>query len=265
MITNSASGKSFNQENQGSRRPVALSIAGFDPSGGAGILADIKTFEHNGVYGMGVVSALTWQNDVEFEKVEWIDCYKIIQQVSVLLRRFDIKYVKIGLLENAAVLQQLVTFLRERIKNPVIVFDPIIKASAGFVFHREGHDKFVDALKHIHCITPNLPEARQLFGEDNLHGKLLLRSNDVNILLKGGHASDTFATDTLFTKEKTYEFTNVRLPHGEKHGSGCVLSSALTAHLALGHRIHKATEHANKYAYKFLGSNETLLGYHNIQ
>ncbi len=121
--------------NQGSR-PYALSIAGFDPSAGAGVLADIKTFETNGVYGLGVVSALTWQNDVEFEKIEWMDCYKIIQQVSILLLRFDIKYIKIGLVESMNVLHQLIGFLKARIKYPVIIFDPVMKASAGFVFHQ---------------------------------------------------------------------------------------------------------------------------------
>ena len=120
------------------KKPYVLSIAGFDPSAGAGVLADIKTFESNGVYGFGVASALTWQNDIEFEKVEWIDYYKIIQQISVLLRRFDIQYVKIGLIESLHVLNELTRFLKERIKNPVIIYDPILKASAGFVFHHTG-------------------------------------------------------------------------------------------------------------------------------
>ena len=253
--------QSSNQVNQG--RPYALSIAGFDPSAGAGVLADIKTFENNGVYGLGVVSALTWQNDVEFEKIEWMDCYKIIQQVSILLRRFDIKYIKIGLVENINVLHQLVSFLHTRIKNPVIVFDPVMKASAGFVFHQSVHEKFVEAMHGIYCITPNLPEATQLFGGENLHDKLVRQSDVVNILLKGGHANDPLSTDILFTKQKTYSYSNPRLLNGEKHGSGCVLSSALTAHLSLGHEIHTAAENANKYVHNFLASNDTLLGYHN--
>ena len=246
-------------------RPYALSIAGFDPSAGAGVLADIKTFESNGVYGMGVVSALTWQNDVEFEKIEWIDCYKIIQQVSILLRRFDIRFIKIGLVENINVLHQITTFLHTRIKDPVIVFDPVMKASAGFVIHQSLHDKFVDAMHHIHCLTPNLPEAVKLFGDEDMHNKLLRQSATVNVLLKGGHANDPLSTDILYTKQKTYSYSNVRLPNGEKHGSGCVLSSALTAQLALGNEIRNAVGNANKYVYRFLASNETLLGYHNTK
>src|SRR5580704_15712920 len=98
-------------------RSYVLSIAGFDPSAGAGLLADIKTFESNGVYGFGVVSGLTWQNDVEFGKVEWIDSYKIIQQISVLLRRFAIRFIKIGIVENMHVLQEIVCFLKQRIED----------------------------------------------------------------------------------------------------------------------------------------------------
>ncbi len=249
--------------NHGSDRPYALSIAGFDPSAGAGLLADVKTFEANGVYGLGVVSALTWQNDVEFEKVEWIDYYKIIQQIGVLLRRFDVKYIKIGLIRNAQVLQELISFLKQRIEEPVIIYDPIMKASAGYSFHEWGEAELKQTLQHLYCITPNFPEAMQLFGAEHLHSSLIFHSKHVNIYLKGGHADSAMSSDTLFTCETTYTFTNDRLPHGEKHGSGCVLSAALTAQLALGHAIQVAAARANKYTYYFLQSNDTLLGYHN--
>jgi len=243
------------------QKPYTLSIAGFDPSAGAGVLADIKTFENNGVYGFGVATAMTWQNDVEFEKVEWLDYYKIIQQISILLRRFDIKYIKIGLIKNIHVLHELVDFLHQRIKDPVIVYDPVMKASAGFIFHEGDHD-FTDILHNVYCITPNIPEAEKLFGVEHLHDKLLQESSYVNIFLKGGHANDPLSSDTIFTKQRAYTFSNLRLPKGEKHGSGCVLSSALTAQLALGHNIITAAKNSNCYTYDFLASNETLLGYH---
>lgn len=227
------------------------------------MLADIKTFENNGVYGLGVASALTWQNDKEFEKVEWIDYYKIVQQISVLMRRFDIKYIKIGLIESMYVLDELIGFLKERIKNPVIVYDPILKASSGFVFHHTAHEHFSNVFHNLYCITPNLPEAKQIFGTESLHSKLLQYSAYVNILLKGGHADDALSSDILFTNGETYTYSNARLPYGEKHGSGCVLSSALTAQLAIGNPLNTSAENANKYTYRFLESSETLLGYHN--
>lgn len=247
--------------NQGSR-PYVLSIAGFDPSAGAGVLADVKAFESNGTYGLGVVSALTWQNDVTFEKVEWIALDKIISQVEVLLKRFDVWHVKIGLIENIDVLQQLVAFLKGRIIDPVIIFDPILKASAGFVFHEETQQQFREAIDGIYCITPNIPEAEQLFGTDDLQTKLEELSETVNVYLKGGHSDESNVIDLLYTADHTYAFSNDRLEHGTKHGSGCVLSAALTAQLALGKELSDAAELANSYTYQFLASNDTLLGYH---
>lgn len=244
------------------QRVYVLSIAGFDPSAGAGLLADIKTFEANGVYGLGVVSALTWQNDTEFDRVEWQSIDKITSQVDVLLRRFDIKYIKIGLIESAYVLRKLVTYLYAAIENPVIVYDPILKASAGFAFHN-GAD-IAEALLSIDCVTPNIPEAERLFGKENLVDTLKKQSEYMGIYLKGGHSNADAATDMLLTKGETFEYTNARLPHGEKHGSGCVLSAAITAQLALGNSLPEACRLANAYTHSFLASNDTLLGYHKF-
>jgi hydroxymethylpyrimidine/phosphomethylpyrimidine kinase len=248
---------------QGSGRPYVLSIAGFDPSAGAGILADIKTFEGNGAYGFGAVSALTWQNDIEFARVEWIDPGKIIEQVSMLLKRFDIRFIKIGLIESMDVLTTLISYLQSAIEDPVIIYDPILKASAGFVFHTDAaKEQFLKTLPDVYCITPNIPEAQQLFGEGDIDGVLEDISESVNIYLKGGHGTTGTSIDALFTKDHTYAFSNERLRNGAKHGSGCVLSAALTAQLALGNDLPVAAENANSYTYRFLASTETLLGYH---
>jgi len=245
-------------------KPYVLSIAGFDPTAGAGILSDIKTFESNGVYGLGVLSALTWQTDVAFEKVEWIDVKNIISQLEMLLNRFEIHFIKIGLVENLDVLQQLICYLQMKINDPIIVFDPILKASAGFVFHHQVQEQLFEVIDRIYCITPNIPEANQLFGEHDLHDKLTALSNKVNIYLKGGHGNKSVSTDYLFTQKHAIPFSNDRLATGEKHGSGCVLSSNLTAQLALGHDIKTAAEKANQYTYHFLSSNDSLLGYHQL-
>ena len=228
------------------------------------MLADIKAFEQNGVYGMGVVSALTFQNDTEFDGVEWVSAEKIIRQAEVLLRKFDIRHFKIGLIESVEVLQEVVAYLRDWVSEPVIVWDPILKASAGFVFHEGGAVLPQGLSESLYCITPNIPEAVQIFGEDGLNEKLEAASEELNIYLKGGHGEDGIVTDLLFVSDHTYAFPNDRLPNGAKHGSGCVLSAALTAQLALGQSLPDAAELANAYAYKFLASNETLLGYHQM-
>lgn len=245
-----------------SLRNTVLSIAGFDPSGGAGVLADVKTLEANGVYGMGVVTALTFQNDTEFERVEWVKVDDIIEQISVLLRRFEIRFIKIGLIENADTLRSVIRFLKDRIENPLIVFDPIVQASAGFTFH-ERPELFTEILKDIYCITPNIPEAEWLFGKEQLHEALEAESEFVNIYLKGGHSDRDTVTDMLFVADHTYVFPNDRITNGAKHGSGCVLSAALIAGLAKGAPLADAAEAANTYTQKFLASSTTLLGHHH--
>lgn len=246
---------------QGNENTTVLSIAGFDPSGGAGVLADVKTFEANGVLGFGVVTALTWQNDIEFDRVEWVTPDKIEEQIAVLLRRFNIRHIKIGLIESIEVLNRIMNFLYDRIIDPVIVYDPIIKASAGFTFHNDP-TLFHSTFDRIYCITPNIPEAEWLYGKAYLTETLEDKSETLNIYLKGGHGSTNTITDMLFVKDHTYVFTNDKLPHGAKHGSGCVLSAALTAGLALGRTLPDAAETANLYTHQYLASSNTLLGHH---
>lgn len=243
-------------------RPYALTIAGLDPSAGAGLHADIKTFEINKVYGFGAASAITCQNDLDFESVEWVSVQQIINQIKPLTKRFPIKYIKIGLIENADVLAAIVDFLKQEIYKPVIVFDPILKASAGFQFHQAT--EMIRSLKGLHCITPNIPEAISILGADDLEDRLLSWSNHLNIYLKGGHSEGDIATDKLYTHGLVYEFANYKLPKGEKHGSGCVLSAALTAGLALGHELLGAAKMANRYTHQFLASNDSMLGYHHF-
>lgn len=245
-------------------KPYVLSIAGFDPSGGAGILSDIKTIEANGGYGFGVISAITCQNDLSFEKVTWLPIDEIIEQIAVLQKRFAIRYIKIGLIESLEVLYQLVAYLKQKTPTAVIIWDPILKASAGFVFHQSIENEILhQVFRAMTCITPNIPEAGLLFDSDNMSERLLAESDLYNIYLKGGHAEKPNATDVLFAQHQTYFFTNPRIVNGEKHGSGCVLSAALITQLAMGKELPIAAKNANQYTNRFLSSNETLLGYHS--
>lgn len=224
------------------------------------MLADVKTLEANGVYGMAVVTALTWQNDTEFDKVEWVDADRIISQVAVLLRRFAIRYFKIGLIENVATLTKVVDYLEEAVQEPVIVFDPILRASAGYSFH--SGNALAGLLSRFYCVTPNIPEAQQLLGDTDVAALLPGYAGHTHIYLKGGHSDEATATDVLYTREGSYAFAQPRLANGAKHGSGCVLSSALTAQLALGHDVVTAAKRANAYTHRYLGSSDTLLGHH---
>lgn len=247
-------------------RKYVLSIAGFDPSGGAGVLADIKTFESNKVYGLGVISANTFQNDNEFERVEWISAGNIIEQIEILRKRFTFEYVKIGLIENLSVLETIVSHLTDKIENVKIIWDPILKASAGFEFH-EGMDLAVldRLLVKMHLVTPNIPEAASL-GKEKTAGQNAERlARSCNVFLKGGHSEKKTGYDSLYLKEgKQFSFRPKSKSIFPKHGSGCVLSSALTANLAKGEGLHRACLNAKRYTEKYLGSNKTLLGSHKL-
>lgn len=247
-------------------RPTVLSIAGFDPSAGAGVLADVKTFEAFGVYGMGVVSALTYQNDVDFEKVEWLSLSKIIGQIEVLQKRFAFEYIKIGLIEDLEVLQRLISYLTSPISHPKIIYDPILKASAGFEFYKNKDQKLLEKIcSQLYLITPNIPEALQLGTHKDAEKNAKHLSTFCNVYLKGGHSVEKKGFDLLFTKDKKEVLFPTTAEHvPPKHGSGCVLSSAITANLTMGLSLEQACLEAKKYITEFLSSNDTLLGYHKI-
>ncbi len=248
------------------KRPYALSIAGFDPSGGAGILADIKTFESNKVYGLGVISANTFQNDTEFKNADWVSVEKIIEQIAILRKRFEFEYVKIGLIENLEVLNTIISYLNSSIYNPKIIWDPILKASAGFEFHNGLDRNLLEKIcKQLFLITPNVPEALLLGSLQNAEGNAKHLSTCCHVFLKGGHAEKKVGYDTLFLKEgKQFSFRPKIKNIFPKHGSGCVLSSAITANLVKGEDLHRACLKAKQYTEFFLSSNKTLLGYHKL-
>ena len=247
-------------------RPYVLSIAGFDPSAGAGILADIKTFESNKVYGLGVISANTFQNDNEFKQVDWIALEKIIEQISIIQKRFEFEYIKIGLIQNFEVLDKLIQYFKIQNSKFKIVWDPILKASAGFEFHNEVNKSLLEKIcKELFMITPNIPEVLS-FG---IHADAMENAKELSrfchVYLKGGHAEKKTGYDTLFLKEgKQFSFRPKLKNIFPKHGSGCVLSSALTANLAKGEDLHRACLKAKQYTEKILNSNKTLTAYHKL-
>jgi len=248
------------------KRPYALSIAGFDPSGGAGIAADLKTFEAHKVNGLGVVSALTFQNESEFEGLEWTNRENILKQLNVLTRKHTIEFIKMGLIENLDILDRLISSLKAQVANPLVVWDPILKASAGFEIHSKmDTDRLKDVCKNVFLTTPNTEEIRMLMSEQDEMKAAKELSTFCNVLLKGGHSDKEKGRDYLFTKEgKMFSFRPRTLSAFGKHGSGCVLSSAITANLAKGFSLKEACMKAKSYTEDFLMSNKSSLGYHKL-
>lgn len=247
-------------------RPVTLTIAGLDPCSGAGLTADVKTFEAHKVYSLAVASCITYQHDLEFKKTDWIPLEKIIEQLELLKERFNIRLVKVGLIENLMVLDQLLDYLHSALPSPLIVWDPILKASAGYAFHCQPDHAFVEHLcKKIYLLTPNIPEALQLGQSAGAFENAKSLSRHCHIYLKGGHAEIKKGKDYLFTKEKKEFSFNPKLKNvNPKHGSGCVLSAAITANLAKKETLHSACLKAKNYTAQFLKSNAGLLGYHKL-
>lgn len=250
------------------KTPTVMSIAGFDPSSGAGITADLKTFESCEAYGLGVCSAITFQNQDEYEGTRWTSVKDILSQCELQFNKYQPQYIKIGLIENFEVLDTITRYLCERIPDIRIIWDPILKASAGFQFHHcekeENHQKLNDILNRLYLITPNTGELHRLFGTDNPQALCeISRRHQLNILWKGGHNDEQLSIDRLISPGESWEFP-VRRGKYEKHGTGCVLSAAITAIIAGGLPLYQACSKAQLYVSRFMDSNNSKLGYHHI-
>ncbi|MBL4653442.1 MAG: hydroxymethylpyrimidine/phosphomethylpyrimidine kinase [Flavobacteriales bacterium] len=240
-------------------RPKILSIAGFDPSGGAGVLADVKTFEQHKVLGMGISTANTIQNENEFIAVNWIDETQIFSQLEILIKKHTFQFVKIGLVPN---LQFLIEVLNRLCSGGTkIIWDPILSSSSGFDF-KHDLSELNTVLKKIFLITPNWNETKTLSAEEEAMRGAKKLSKLTKVYLKGGHNSEQRGKDFLFTNGKVFPFNPKGKKVSEKHGSGCVFSSALAANLTKGYPIVKACLQSKEYVTKVLESNESLLGYH---
>lgn len=243
-------------------RPYVLSIAGFDPSAGAGVLADIKVFESHKVYGLGVCSAITYQNDSEFLGLNWTNTEEITKQIEILYKKFNIEFIKIGIVNNLQTLQTIIDLIISKNKNAKIIWDPILKATAGFDFHKSINIKDLkNILNNVHLITPNIEEFEAIFKTsldkfENIY--------NCNILIKGIE-NNNFVEDVLVTKKNNHcNFSGNKFESYSKHGTGCALSSSITANLALGLDLVKSCSNAKNYVEKLLLSNNSLLAYHNI-
>ncbi|PKK37512.1 hypothetical protein BWI96_06515 [Siphonobacter sp. SORGH_AS_0500] len=246
-------------------RPYVLSIAGLDPSAGAGILADVKVFEAQQTYGLAVATALTIQHDASFRKVHWVSLEEIIAQCEPLFERYPIQVVKIGLIESMSVLSGLLDWLVLQNPKIILLWDPILKASAGFDFHRLTLNELVPILQKLTVITPNIPEIQQITGEQDPQKAAQTLSNYCNVYLKGGHSSSENGqvTDYLFDIHQTViAYPAPFIPNGEKHGSGCVLSAVLATGLAKGFSQKEASARARLYMDRYLASTPYLLGFH---
>lgn len=245
-------------------RPIVMSVAGLDPNGGAGLLADIKTFEQNKVYGLGVITAQTIQTENTFFSVRWETDKNIIETIQKMLYGYNVKAVKVGIVQNIYSLHRIVSSVHAVDKNIQIILDPVIRSTTGFNFWQEGvsENLLYKVLEMVTIMTPNYKEVMQLVPDADAKEAAKKLSVHCNVLLKGGHNEEEQGVDYLFSNQQVLKLEPDIVTAFSKHGSGCVLSSAIAANLALGNDLANACRKAKSFTEKFLLSNPSLLGYH---
>lgn len=246
------------EERKEARIPNVVSIAGVDPSGGAGIFADIKAMSACGAYACGVVAALTAQSTRGVFGVLPVSAAFVRQQLDVLFEDVAVDAVKIGMLNDAEVIETVAQVLEAR-RPRFVVLDPVMVAKSKDRLLAE------DALGALRSrllplatvVTPNLPEAAELLGvqesdapEDMAYtAKALLDlvGEKSWVLLKGGHLAGDTASDLLLSREETHRFEAKKIATKNTHGTGCTLSSALAALLPQSNSVPEAVERAKAY------------------
>jgi hydroxymethylpyrimidine/phosphomethylpyrimidine kinase len=222
-----------------------LTIAGSDPSGGAGIQADLKTFHQFGVYGEAVITLLTVQNTIGVRRVECLAPDLVAQQIQAVLEDIPPDAIKLGALGNVAIIEAVAAALAN--STAPLVIDPVMVAKHGApLMDTDAIASFKRLLLPLaFLITPNLPEALALTGEDDPKAAALaLAQNGARAaLIKGGHAVGNRSDDLLLYNDWT-EFPQERIETRHTHGTGCTLSAAITAELAKGTELTEAITRA---------------------
>jgi hydroxymethylpyrimidine/phosphomethylpyrimidine kinase len=234
---------------------VALTIAGSDSGGGAGIQADLKTFAAHGVYGTCAITAVTAQNTLGVTGVETLSASLVTAQIAAVAADIRPHAVKTGMLSNAALVAAVAAAVRD-LALPLLVVDPVMMAKSG---DRLLDDEAVDAVKtqlfrHAILVTPNIPEAEALTGiairEDDDRreaARRLIALGARAVVIKGGHFPVDDILDLLYDGTRFTEFRHQRVPGRHTHGTGCTFAAAITAHLALGRTLAEAIPRAQRY------------------
>jgi hydroxymethylpyrimidine/phosphomethylpyrimidine kinase len=236
--------------------PIAVTIAGSDSGGGAGIQADLKTFSALGVYGASILTALTAQNTRGITAIHDVPADFITAQIDAVFSDLTVGAVKIGMLSQASAIEAVAAGIkRHRVTN--VVLDPVMIATSG---DRLIAEDAVDVLRRVLIplaliITPNLPEAAALLDapiadtetEMREQGKRLLSLGPRAVLIKGGHAHGVESVDLLIEPHAETRLPANRIATINTHGTGCTLSSAIAAGLAKGEPLSDAVRHAKAY------------------
>lgn len=248
------------------KTPIALTIAGSDSSGGAGIQADLKTFSALGVYGAAVITALTAQNTKGITAIHPVPADFVAAQIDAVLSDLDVGAVKIGMLANAAIVEAVGAGLEnQRVRN--VVLDPILAASTGAdLLRADAIGALRQLVRKARLFTPNLFEAATLLevpmaqDEDEMRAQATRLSalGAGAVLIKGGHAGGTESVDLLVEGDNCVRFAAPRVATKNTHGTGCTLAAAVVAGLAKGLPLEEAVGEAKAYVSSAIAAADRL-------
>ncbi|HUD72564.1 MAG TPA: bifunctional hydroxymethylpyrimidine kinase/phosphomethylpyrimidine kinase [Dongiaceae bacterium] len=235
--------------------PRALTIAGSDSGGGAGIQADLKTFAALGVYGASAITALTAQNTVAVTRVEEVSPAMVTAQIDAVLDDLGADAIKTGMLASAAIVEAVADALARR-APPRLVVDPVMVSKSGAaLLQDDAVDRLVRRLLPLALVvTPNLPEAARLTGlpvltmeERRAAARAIAATGPRFVVVKGGHAPGDTVIDLVYDGREFEEVRGPRIDTRSTHGTGCTFSAAIAAHLALGLEPQAAIRAARAY------------------
>ena len=246
------------------KKPVALTIAGSDASGGAGIQADLKTFHQFGVYGEAVITLIAVQNTKGVQRVECLDSKLVTDQIRAAIGDIPPQAAKTGALGNRAIIEAVAT-LAQDFQFPLVTDPVMLSKNGAALLGADGVEALQTfLLPNVFLLTPNLDEAAILTGCEvrDLAGmreaaRKLATMGPQSVLVKGGHlASDP--VDVLFHRGEWTEFTSPRIETRHTHGTGCTFSAAITASLASGHDLAESIRRAKRYITEAIRNNPGL-------
>ena len=233
---------------------IVLTIAGSDPSGGAGIQQDLRTIESLGCYGASVITALTTQNTLGVQSVMPVPADVVKSQLEAVLSDLDVKAIKIGQIPSAEVAHVIAETLRQQFSIDIVLDPVMISTSGRRLMSEDAIDVVVSELFPL-CtlITPNIPEAETLFALPGFDAR------KYNLLIKGGHAEGSEMADHLCLTNGTERvYVTEKIESSNLHGTGCALSSAIAASLALGYSIEDAVARGKNYVTEAIRGGKSL-------
>ena len=246
--------------------PIALTIAGSDSGGGAGIQADLKAMSALGVYGASVITAVTAQNTQAVTAVHAVPADVVRAQIDAVLADLGVRAIKIGMLFSPEIIEAVGAGLAEY-SGPVVL-DPVMIAKSGDALLQDAAIAALGRplIPRADLLTPNLPEAARLLGtthaeseaEVEAQGRALLALGPRAVLMKGGHAGGVECVDLLITAQGTIRLTAPRVATANTHGTGCTYSAAIAAHLARGAEMEEAVRAAHAYLAGAIRAADTL-------